>query len=609
MLEGLLFSSILPISSIFIGYQITLFFTRFRLNSFELIGASFPVGVTLSSLFSLIFNPFLKCSQLHFYVITLMSFILAIIFFLLNRRLHHQFKLPKVATLLWILVCSSGFIYVIYQSYIAEKGKMLLSGKNDLFLEISYISSFIHGINNDKGFITQIYLPCVSGNIGKSEYLPTIYLALLSINGLSIEYSIFIVTVLLFISIEILQFSFTLRLCNSEYAAALSIPVVFLSGGFGFLHFLNSHDRHNPSVDYIFMLSNNKYNSWGHPLLHCILTSRCVQLTMALSILSFILFECRSDVFAIFLMFSVLIIRPQTGFALFLCSILFKFKLTRIVVYAILTVIVYVLLPIFGVNPKMETAIYWNDMYRNTLFPFISFPLSVLGVLFVTSLLSFFEFKSELISALFTFYVLSFVRLQLNIRFNFFALLSTVVPVFIAISFAFISRIAQRIKNAEVQGSLFAFMFFGMIFMCLSSIAGIYAKFDQKFVTWDNDDQEIANWIIQNTTITDVFCGSVLDGWNPAIVLAGRQLYFGTIHWMQSVYFELGDKESNYNYFEKEAVPIRGVDYYIYPNNGRWAKKVTQLIGSMYLPVHQNEKYIILKSAKQFNDEIQVTES
>ena len=168
------------------------------------------------------------------------------------------------------------------------------------------------------------------------------------------------------------------------------------------------------------MLSNNKYNSWGHPLLHCILTSRCVQLTMALSILSFILFECRSDVFAIFLMFSVLIIRPQTGFALFLCSILFKFKLTRIVVYAILTVIVYVLLPIFGVNPKMETAIYWNDMYRNTLFPFISFPLSVLGVLFVTSLLSFFEFKSELISALFTFYVLSFVRLQLNIRFNFF---------------------------------------------------------------------------------------------------------------------------------------------------------------------------------------------
>lgn len=593
-MDGIL-AFLLPFSSFFLGYELILSFTRLKLHFIELIGAAFPIGMALSSFVALCFNPILHCNLTHFYVIVLASLLISIMLFIFNRKLHYQIKLPKISTLIWLLICEICLIYIAYTSYIAEENKMIQCSENDIFLEISYTSSFLHGINYDKGFLNHVMLPLVSGSSAKSEYLPSIYLALLQTCGLSIQWSIFITTVLLFISISLLQYSFTYKLCQNEYASALSVPVIFLSGGFGFFHFLRNRDRNDPSVDYIFYLGSEKLNAWGHPMLHCILTSRSVELTMSLSILCFILLEAENQVLPIIITYFVLIIRPQTAVALSLLIIFYKFKFDQILTKSVCLIPIFLLLPFFGVNVKKETALFLTDYHRSTMFPFLSFPFSIFGVLFFTLIFSITEFKEKLISSLSVFYLLQFYSFQPNLRFNFFTILSTILPIFISISFSGMIKFSKKWqKNPDVQGVFYSLIFFSMIFMCLSSFTGIWARHRQKFTCWDKNDIDIASWIIKNTKRSDAFISDTPRFWNPATSIAGRSLYLGNLHWMQCTPFDNGNREQIFEKFVNEGIPIPDINYYLIPKNGKWIQQAKMVIGNKYLIAYENEKYILL---------------
>lgn len=588
-------SFFLPISSAFLGFEIILAFTRLKFRFIELIGAAFPVGMAISSFFSLCINPIIHCNLFLFYIIVFSSFLISIILFIFNLKLHIKIQLPKLPTLVWLLICELCLFYLSYSAYISEKGKMIQCGENDLFLEISYISSFSHGINNNRGFLNHVMLPFVSGSFAKSEFLPSIYLSLLNVAGMSTQCSLFVSTSLLLFSISLLQFSFTYRLCQNEYASSLSIPVVFLSGGFGFFHFLKTSDRINPSVDYVFFLGGNKVNAWGHPMLHCILTSRAVELSMSLSILCFILLESDCTILSIIISYLVLLIRPQTAISLSFISIFYKFKLKQILTKSIFLMPIFFLLPSFGMTVKKEEALYWTDSHRNTMFPFISYPISIFGVLFVSLLFSIFEFKEKLVTSLTTFYLLLIFSFQPNLRFNFFTILSTVVPVFISISFSGMINFAKRWKsNPDIQGTFYSLIFFSMVFMCLSSFTGIYARYNQKFNCWDSNDIDLANWIINNTKPSDVFLGESFRFWNPATSIAGRVMYLGSLHWMQCTPFNIENREDIFQHFLNEGVPVNDVNYYVIQKNGNWIQKAKGVIGTKYMPVYENEKYILL---------------
>lgn len=589
-------SFLLPFSSTLLGYAIIKKFTQLKFHFIELIGAAFPIGMTISSFFALFINPIIHCTKTQFYVIVVLSFLISIIIFKKNNKISVQIYIPKPQTLIWLLICEASLFYLSYSAYISEKDKMIQSGENDLFLEVAYTSSFLNGINNNRGFFNRVMLPLVSGNTAKSEFLPSIYLALLQTTGVSTQWSIFITTIILFLSISLLQYCFTCRLCQNEYASALSVPVVFLTGGFGFFHFLRSRDRHDPSVDYVFYLGSEKLNAWGHPMLHCILTSRSVQLTMSLSILCFILLEIDSQIFPIIIAYFVLIIRPQTAVSLSFLMIFYKFKSDKILFKSVFLVPVFFLLPCFGITAKKEKALFWTDAHQNTMFPFISYPLSIFGVLFFTLIFSIHEYKEKLISSLIAFYLLLTINFQPNLRFNFFTILSTVVPIFIAISFSGMIKFAKKWKeNKDVQGTFYSLIFFSMIFMCLSSFTGICARYHQKFTCWDSHDINLADWILNNTKKTDVFVGDSIRFWNPATSIAGRSLYVGNLHWMQCSPFNNGEKENIFDKFINEGSPINGVDYYIIHKNRKWIEKAKMIIGTQYMIVYENEKYIILK--------------
>ncbi|OHT11024.1 hypothetical protein TRFO_19412 [Tritrichomonas foetus] len=652
------FSLILPISSIFLGYQTTLAVTRFQFHFIELLGASFPVGFVLNSYLALILNPFLKCTKLHFYIQVCFSFVVGLILFILNHFYlapKRKIKLPSFPTLCWLSICISFCIFISYLAYMKEPGKLILAGENDLYLEFAYISSFSNGINYDQG-LKHVFLPTVAGNQGFSEYLPTIYLSLLqkfyskNLNnvffsetfnknefqnaekpsnsyqhqkrystaendGKGLQFSVFITTSLFFTSIVFLQFSYTFRLSQNEFSSSLSIPVIFLCGGFGFLHFLNSKDRRDPNVDYVFNLGSNKFNMWGHPILHCILTSRVVLYTMSLSILTFLFLEIDYNIFAFLLVFFVCHAKPQTCLALSLVFLFYKAKKMLLRGILVIPLLYYVIFHFFhlsihffyneniSINRNMiknaiesvvNNSLMFYSEYNNTMFPFLTYPFAIFGLLFATLVFST-KFTGKLIASLFTFYLLTFIGLQENIRFNFFAILSVIVPIFSAISFAGMMHFTNKWSNSpDIVGSLKSLMFFIMVFMCLSSIAGIYSRINQKFVAWDKNDITIADWILNNVPRHKVFASQVPGNWIPSTILAGRAGFFGYNQWMQSTKFDNGNRESAQKWCMQTGNPIEGVDYYAILKGSSWLKNIQKNFNTSYEIVYENDKYYLL---------------
>jgi hypothetical protein len=163
--------------------------------------------------------------------------------FFLSRNSNHSIivPIPRIPSLLFLAAFFSFLYYITYTAYLEINEKFILTGETDLYLEFSYIASFFNGVNSKPGFLTDLLFPFASGNPDRSEYLPTIYAALLQDSGATPQFAVSIQTLMLFFSMALLQHWFAYLLSKSELAACLSVPIIFLTGGFGFLHFLSNH--------------------------------------------------------------------------------------------------------------------------------------------------------------------------------------------------------------------------------------------------------------------------------------------------------------------------------------------------------------------------------
>jgi hypothetical protein len=503
---------------------------------------------------------------------------------------------PSIPSILFLTAFFSFLFYTAYVAYIQVDGKMLLTGENDFFLEFGYIASFFKGVNSNRGFLTGLLLPLCSGNPGRSEYLPTIYAALLQTAGASAQFAVFVQTILLMFSIVLLQYSLTYRISKSEYYACLSVPVIFLPGGFGFLRFLMNRVRYDSNVDYIFYLGGSEFNMWGHPLLHCILTSRVILLTMALSILSFASLEADHLHLPATLGLVIVFIRPQTAVAFFICFFLYKTPLNlRRWLYAIpaLMLFKYMHVPFVKASPLWAYATYHNTLCPPLTFLFRIFGLLIPSLLFIAARP---VLVLRLLAPAFAIGVLSVFQLQRELRFNFFALLATGVPLLCAVAFAALSAFRDLWKSAEQRGVINCLVAFAAVGMCLSSLAGIRGRLAQKFTAWDADALAIGHWIADNTPPTAVFATQLPAKWNPAVAIAGRCAFDSIDPTLQSAeYRNLGRLEM-LNAFLVQNAPLADVNYFVVEKKTKFHQVMATKIGKVVTLVYENDRYQLLES-------------
>jgi hypothetical protein len=586
---------ILPILSTLMGQQILVATTRFQLLGIESFAGGIAVGMTVTSLFALVLNSFFSCSFFHFIVqcgIAAGVFVALLVF---GGRARPLFRLPSKTVTLFLILFFGFLSYLSYIAYIEVPGKMLATGENDMALEFSYIASFAFGANKKRGFLTGLLLPLSAYDPGKSEYLPCIYTALLQVAGFKIEFAVFVQTQLLFLSIIVLQFCFALRISKSEYASLITVPIIFLIGGFGFMRFLVNRSRLDPNVEYIFYMGENLYNMWGHPLLHCILTSRVVLLTMALSILVFVLLESRFVFLPGLIVLVTILIRPQTAASLFLCYVLYEWKLfSSRVVFVVPALVSFKLI---GLGARFPGPLWDYECYAGSIMPVVRFPLSIFGLLFPSLLFCLFHSRllERIVGPLVTFYVLSCISLQRELRFNFFGLIVTVVPILVTMSITALHRFGRIWKSEEAQGTVNALILFASIIMCLSSLLGIWTRIGQKFIAWDADGKALAKWVMKHTSRDAVFACEIPGRWNPAVMIAGRVQYIPMQPTLQSAEYHADDKIEDMRLFMQNGTPVPDADYFLVEKRSRFQLLLKSKIGVNFDLVYENDRYELLQ--------------
>lgn len=576
----------------FFGYQLITFSSGHRLQFYEKISASFPIGFSFFCIFALFLNPIFGCNCFHLIVLICVITAISLILFVCNKSKfkNQQKKLPSIPSCFALIGFICACFYLSFKAIIPSPHSILVTGENDLLLEQSYIASFAYGVNNKRGFINSIVMPLIRDNYGTSEYLTAIYSSFLKISGFSYQISLFIPTLLLLSSICLLQFSFTYRLSRSEFASILSVPTLFLTGGFGFMHFLKNNDRLNPNVDYVFFLGK-EFNFWGHPLLHCILTSRIVILTMALSIFSMILLEEKLDLYAGILGIIIFIARPQTGVVFFTLFLFYNIWLyfrdvKKMIIKLMFSIGAYSIFW-FQFKPKWIRHFIWEGERTNfSLIPPITFALHIFGVLFIVLIFSVKNPRTYVF--LLIFFIFGIFNLQKDIRFNFFALTSVAVPLLAAIGQTGLSNLLYHSKIPELKGALYSIIIILSCFMWLSSICGLYSRLGQTLEVFTQSGNHLCEWVKENTNKTAVFASFDVR-WNPAITCAGRIAYASTVEALQSAKFiPNGANEDVINWIRNGETKILA-DFLLISKSSYQA--VQRYVPNELHPVYENHKY------------------
>ena len=591
-----LFSFLLPISSIFLGYEIICAISRQRLSKIEALSLSFPIGLILSSFSGLIFSLVLFCSFLNFVAQVCIAFSLGIIIKLYTaksqtkRNVRHFNIMP--ASYFFVLFCVFAFSFMSSTALFAKKDEIIRTGDNDMLYEIAMIASFTKGVNKRSNFLTGFTVNIVSNLKTYTEVAVPFYSALLKESGASLRDSILIPSILLFASICFLSFFYIYRVTNNQFIACFAVPSVFLIGGVGFTALSINNNKSNESVDFIFFFGGNDVCNWGHPLLHNYLTSRINLASLAISLSVYLLLEVdlyhAAGIISIFCYF----VRPQSGFALLLAFLIYKYDQirTRVQYYGIPFLIMSFL---FLRRFQKTTPLWTSDIAKSSFFPPLSFLFHIYG--FAIFCLPFAMRKTtyfRVLTPLLIFYLLAYIKLQEDHRFNFFTSQAVVTPLIVAAISCGISYLMELCTNEELSGVLLAFVFLLYSLLWFSSLAGIYYRLFLTIKVFSEEGNDVARWIAQNTPRNSVFAAPSKLNWNPAIVRAGRINYVGNLQALQDFPVNTTYYETQINVFVNNPDHKIEADYFIFEKEDAWEFSI--LKSQMLKIEYSNSKYYVL---------------
>lgn len=597
----MLLGCFLLMSTEFLGFFLLYLISKSKITLTQLVSGGFVLGFVLISYISNFLNFFVGCSHLNLIIQIIFPFIIITIIYIKNDLLEKfnlvfykrkfSFIIFDSYVLIFIILFFACGTYVIHCSIISTaENRIIRTGENDMFLEFALISSFLYGCNYRSFFLFGINNQVFVNNSFYSEFLPAQYCALLVRGGFGIKCSIFIVTVLMFYSVSLLVFSYTYRMYNSFFAAVFSVPLTFLISGYGIYYMQFNSIRNNEMIDYTF-LTGRGYVPWGHIIIHCLLTSRTCLVSMAFSVLIYNIMCFHDNSYVYILMPLLVPLRSCT--AVFTLFVIIFYESNNIYdrVSRLLPSILIILLHRLPV--KYSPIFQKNYSY----FPELKLIWELFGIAPIFIVISGFHYKSILPLTILTALLLSFyISFQKETRFNFFSVVSAIYPLIASFTAGGASLLVNISDDESITGILAAISSFLLFSLTLSTSAGTIKRYKQVFEPWRRQTgQDIANWVIGNTPPNSVFGNLIDQTWNPAVVLAGRRMVYGSDQYMQSIKFKLNVNSTDIiGWFNKNTTK-RYFDYFInMKGNSNYAFFKNRAIGEMSI-VYENSDYELYK--------------
>ena len=536
-------------SELLFGFQVARWVLPDKYNARYWVGFAAPIGFGLSSVIYFICAALLGVTSFHAIVHTcgISAFSYILIGYMHAKKRETKKMTEKEWKDFWIFLgisCALSLV-VVPKMYIPKPRHCNVAFSEDIREEIAMIQSFYRGVNSGLVNVYKIRHTACYRCIVRSGWLTAFHSAIMRSGYASLRCSMVWPSMVMFASVCYLFLNLARHFLESVVLCVLSMVLFLCAGGFGFCHWLEKAPRGNMSLDFVFNYGTGT-TQWSHPLFHYIFGFRCSQLGLCVVLSAFLVLtklkresNGRELVF-LGMLFGIL---PGVDPALCVMSFVYlglffassRILPTRIPVLFVTFVIVSGVLLIQYVpretyKPQIPAGGFYAGLQKNGVyFPAMTCWFDALGFLPLLALVvCWFFIDHEMVR----FYLPSVVIFLIANSHVFYPYYRHNIKVFYPLWMTFaaivtmqtMSVASEKPKAEEAKGVVIGF--FALIWLCSiwSSVLGYYRLRRNSAEMWTEEDERVADWIVDNTPKKAVFVDCGYD-YSPVSALAGKVLY------------------------------------------------------------------------------------
>ncbi len=451
--------------------------------------------------------------------------------------------------------------------------------------------------------------PLFAGRILVYPFANDLLSAALRIDGMGINFAFILPQIIFLIAFLTLFYTFA-RKFTSEFGYLISLSLISLGWGVGFIYFLRDFLNKNASTPFLLSeyTNNSQYNLYFHNIFTgLILPERSFLPSLFLGLWIFLnyweYFKTKSRLPLV--LNSILIgILPfwhvHTFIFVLICSFIlmaysvsknFKQNILFLIILSIISLALALpFLFLFLTNQSTESFFRfvsgWQRGDENILIfwfknSYLVIPMAILGLWKLKN-----NLRIYFVGPIIAFLVTNFIIFQpwawdniklLTWSFLFFAILSGV----------FLSSIFQK-------GIIFKCLVILIIFTsCMSGLLSIILQFGGKYTIYDKSDIELADWVKDNSRVDEIFLIDPVPN-HPIPSLAGRLVYSGYAGhlWVHGInYYDrdsLSKSITSGNLFLVDMAELP-ISYIVLSRKTSFSENLN------YRVVFENNKYTVLK--------------
>ena len=609
-------------SQIIFGIEAVKLILGAKIDFYTLISIGIVFGIGFSSFSFFLCSAFLGFNKFHILIhIALLSVFSYTL--ITTELIKKKFKItkPKSNQIIFLLV--SLFFSLLFAPHIYNPSERAFhtAFKSDISDEITLMNSFYQGANSGIVNIFKIRHPYCYKCVARTNWLTALHSAMMKVCGLSTNKALSYPSFLFIFAFSYIIQQLTYEIVRNTMFSVLSIYLVYFLGGPGFIHYADKDIRQYGPLDFVFSWGSIT-TQWSHPIYHYMFAFRPSQyaLCLAASIIYIMRLSIkRGEMFLVGCFLGLLL---PTQFPAFIAGCLYCFSyfalnstlnnkteknlLIPMIAFAISFGCI-IAIPLFHFIPResndylIRNAQFFDDeINAGASFPFLKTWFKCIGISLIIAPIGFFIMKKEnrnmLISSLIVFIIGNYVSFSHYNRMNIHYFYPFLIPnMCISMVFVF-NYFYKKVKEEETQGIILGLSFVFSILMSISALYGFIKLYKNTDAYWSKEDEEVAEWIANNTPKKAVFIAA-FNEMSVVSLLAGKVLYYHMprLVWLNN--FQLGNKQQEMeallnNPASNDLIPKveycvhseKNNDHFIIPEGaGKWSI------------VYHNNSYVIYK--------------
>lgn len=540
------------LSELFFGFQLSNFLLSKKLSCYEIMPISIPIGFGISSILFFFCSLNLSFSSFHLILHSCGLTLVGTMIHIKKNKFIVKFSKPFKRDLIFNIVSLIVAFFISWNAYFPKIGVMNIAYASDLPEEIGIMNSFYHGVNSGFVNIFKIRNPICYKCRSYTRWLTALHSAMLKVGFSSDRIALTIPSLLMIYSICSLMMYLSNVFIKGWLIPILTMFLFLFLGGFGMVNWLNSKERHNMNLDFVFDFGS-KQTQWSSPILHYILGLRPSQMSLCL-ILSLLFVLSKHDIeYNEFIFLGIILgILPAVQHQVFICAIIYiisyflikslyfqeknllekqKQFITLIISFSIVGVIPLIqYIPSSNrLFPIHKASFSKRVMLEGSYFPFIRtwfdslgfFPLITLsiGLFFIQKDLLLLYIPSLIIFLISNNFIFQgYSRQNIIIFYPFWITIASIVYMKTFVS------ITKLTKNEEIKGIIIGFLILLYISSIGSSILGYYRLRNSTKYVFTEEQYQIAKKISSLTPKKSVFISSN-ENYDVISTLTGKQSY------------------------------------------------------------------------------------